>query len=235
VAGWAPGDIASNGIEIMAETGSISALKLEFVAAGSTTGVKIEVAGIDSPDTVATTFDITPSHPLVSLVTMIAPSPDWFIGVSDLELYDGAAWVPQVTIDLLAYDAGTDSGVDFTSPDADVTPHEPIALLGAPFTGTPALGTFTFTLVGDGNLDGVVNGLDYLIWADAYGDNPAADPPGSPENGDYDDNGRVDGNDYLAWAGNYGAGIATTVPEPGALALLLVGMLASGLVRRRRL
>ncbi|MEZ6073497.1 MAG: hypothetical protein R3C10_25280 [Pirellulales bacterium] len=30
---------------------------------------------------------------------------------------------------------------------------------------------------GDGNGDGVVDGLDYLLWASFYGDNPAQDPP----------------------------------------------------------
>jgi hypothetical protein len=32
---------------------------------------------------------------------------------------------------------------------------------------------------GDGNGDGHVDGVDYLIWAGNYGDNPADDPPGS--------------------------------------------------------
>jgi hypothetical protein len=79
---------------------------------------------------------------------------------------------------------------------------------------------------GDGNDDGKVDGLDYLLWAGNFGDDPAADPPGSPGNGDYNNDGKVDGLDYLLWAGNFGQGPldATAVPEPGTLALLLVGM-----------
>jgi hypothetical protein len=83
---------------------------------------------------------------------------------------------------------------------------------------------------GDGDGNGVVDGLDYLVWAGHYGDNPAADPPGSPGNGDYDNNGVVDGLDYLVWAENYGSGTATAVPEPASLAtalLALVGLLAA--------
>ena len=66
----------------------------------------------------------------------------------------------------------------------------------------------TSGLPGDGNLDGYVDGLDYIIWALNFGDDPADDPPGSPLNGDYNDDGRVDGLDYVLWASNFGAGAA---------------------------
>jgi hypothetical protein len=79
---------------------------------------------------------------------------------------------------------------------------------------------------GDGNDDGLVDGLDYLVWASNYGDDPADDPPGSPGNGDYNDDDIVDGVDYLVWAANYGTGFVTAVPEPSALLLGLWGLLA---------
>jgi hypothetical protein len=89
---------------------------------------------------------------------------------------------------------------------------------------------------GDANGDGKVDGLDYLIWAGAFGDDPAADPPGSPENGDFNDDGIVDGLDYLAWAGNFGQGPndGVAVPEPGALTLATIALLAMCCRRRRR-
>ncbi|MEZ6072924.1 MAG: hypothetical protein R3C10_22335 [Pirellulales bacterium] len=64
-------------------------------------------------------------------------------------------------------------------------------------------------LSGDGNLDGVVDGLDYLNWVGYFDDGPAEDPPGLPANGDYTNDGVVDGLDYLAWAANFGVGVAT--------------------------
>ncbi|MEZ6069224.1 MAG: choice-of-anchor Q domain-containing protein [Pirellulales bacterium] len=63
-------------------------------------------------------------------------------------------------------------------------------------------------LTGDGNLDGQVDGLDYLLWAQFYGDNPAQNPPGSPQNGDFNNDGMVDGLDYLIWAEMFGEGTA---------------------------
>ena len=88
------------------------------------------------------------------------------------------------------------------------------------------------TYFGDGNLDGMVDGLDYLTWAANFGDSPADDPPGSPENGDFNDDGIVDGLDYLVWAGNFGAGSATAVPEPASWLLLALG--GVWLIGRRR-
>lgn len=91
------------------------------------------------------------------------------------------------------------------------------------------------SLPGDGNLDGWVDGLDYLLWASHFGDNPAEDPPGSPGNGDYDDNGVVDGLDYLVWAANFGTHApSTTVPEPSTVGLILMGLTAMVWGCRRR-
>jgi hypothetical protein len=88
---------------------------------------------------------------------------------------------------------------------------------------------------GDANGDGKVNGTDYLVWAGHYGDDPANDPPGSPGNGDFNNDGKVDGQDYLTWAGNYGQGPndGVAVPEPGTLALLVLGCATAAVSRRR--
>ncbi|MEZ6073097.1 MAG: SUMF1/EgtB/PvdO family nonheme iron enzyme [Pirellulales bacterium] len=87
----------------------------------------------------------------------------------------------------------------------------------------------------DANGDGHVDGTDYLIWAAAYGDDPALDPPGSPLNGDFNFDERVDGLDYLVWAANYlqGPNDGVVVPEPRSVTLFIAGVLAALRVRRK--
>ncbi|MEZ6070524.1 MAG: hypothetical protein R3C10_09685 [Pirellulales bacterium] len=87
-------------------------------------------------------------------------------------------------------------------------------------------------LPSDGNGDGWVDGLDYLIWAGNFGQNPG--PNGDPSDGDYNDDGAVDGLDYLEWAGSFGSHATTTIPEPGAAALLIAGTFTCTLGRRSR-
>jgi autotransporter-associated beta strand protein len=90
---------------------------------------------------------------------------------------------------------------------------------------------------GDANGDGHVDGLDYLIWAGNYGDDPADDPPGSPANGDFNDDNVVNGPDYVLWASNYlqGPNDTVAVPEPAACALFLIGAMTAPLFRRSRM
>lgn len=85
----------------------------------------------------------------LTLVTTIAPSPDWFLGVSGLELLTPGPegdWAEELVVELHAYDAGTDSGVIYTSADGDTVPAENISLITtSPFEGSVPLGTFTIT------------------------------------------------------------------------------------------
>ena len=52
---------------------------------------------------------------------------------------------------------------------------------------------------GDGNGDGHVNGVDYMIWYNHYKQSVSG-----PANGDYNSSGYVDGVDYMIWLTNYG-------------------------------
>ena len=74
-------------------------------------------------------------------------------------------------------------------------------------------------LPGDGNLDQVVDGLDYVVWAMNYGNDPADDPLGTPLNGDFNDDGVVDGLDYILWAAHFGESVATASAAQNASAV----------------
>ena len=96
-------------------------------------------------------FQIDRTHPLVTLVTMIAPSPDWFAGVRGLPLIENGQWVQGKTVPVFAWDTGTDSGATFASPDLVTVPRGVLTRIVTPPLATngsaPPMGTFTFTLV----------------------------------------------------------------------------------------
>lgn len=135
----------------MAELGSITPLDTEInqAIAASTAEFLLSGGGIFlSPGSIELTFAISSEKPLVSLVSMIAPSPDWFVGVHDLNLYEGGQWQDTVIVELYPYDAGTDDGPTYLSSDDVTTPRGTITqITGTPLlvSGTvPPLGTFTF-------------------------------------------------------------------------------------------
>ncbi len=149
---WEAGRLATAGIQAMAEQGRKSPLDQEVqaaIAAGTAEHLLSGDALSDSPGVVTLDFDIGVNFPLVTLVTMIAPSPDWFVGVSGLSLLRDGQWVDTMTVSVLPFDAGTDSGSTYESENAKTLPPEPIALLQGPPVasgGTVApFGTFTFT------------------------------------------------------------------------------------------
>lgn len=148
---WRSGGTATPGIERMAERGKSSPLKDEIrdaIRAGDA-GMEIRGDGLKrSPGSLSVDFRITRDFPLVSLVAMLAPSPDWFVGVAALGLCQDAAWVAERRVELFAHDAGTDSGRSYEAPDADTQPREPIRRIEAsPFLVARelrAVGTLTF-------------------------------------------------------------------------------------------
>ena len=138
----------------MAESGSKTLLEQEVNAFISNNDMEFLLSGggTNSPGHVSMTFDITSENPAVSLVSMIAPSPDWFVGVDGLVLFQNDRWVDQIVVSLDAYDSGTDDGIQYTSGNANSNPAQPISLIsGYPFAGVP-IGTFTFTKISSDDL-----------------------------------------------------------------------------------
>ena len=129
---WMPGGMASPGIKDMAERGRTSPLDSEVqaaIAAGTAYGLILGGAIDRSPGEAAAAFQIGREHPLVSLVSMVAPSPDWFVGVDSLSLVEGGDWVAEKLVPLLPWDAGTDGGPTYAAPDQPSQPRQTIRLL----------------------------------------------------------------------------------------------------------
>jgi hypothetical protein len=148
---WMPGGTASTGIEAMAEEGRTSPLDSEVqaaIAAGTAFSL-IRGGGIArSPGVATAEFEIGREHPLVSLVSMVAPSPDWFVGIHSLSLVEGGDWLAEKIVTLHPWDAGTDSGTTYAAPDQDSQPRQQVrALLGHPVAlggAVAPFGTFSF-------------------------------------------------------------------------------------------
>lgn len=145
------GGIATPGLEALAEKGELSPYDAEIQAAigQGSAGALFQARPVERmPGSTAFEITVDQRHPLVSLVTMIAPSPDWFTGVADVLLLEDGVWVAEKTSILEAWDAGTDSGATFTSPDADTMPRETVRLAdSAHFVvngRTVPVGTVTF-------------------------------------------------------------------------------------------
>ncbi|MEM7049029.1 MAG: spondin domain-containing protein [Acidobacteriota bacterium] len=146
---WQNGTLASHGIRRMAEEGRSNPLANEVrdaIAAGQADQV-LQGGGIfPSPDSIELDFEVDAAFPAVTLVSMIAPSPDWFVGVSAVSLREEDTWVSRKVVELFAYDAGTDSGTTFLADDVVTFPAVPVSRIasGSLGNGVP-LGTFTFT------------------------------------------------------------------------------------------
>ena len=125
---------ASPGMVLMAETGGKSTLKDEISDIQNTghSNYLIDESGIPNGSTsVSMTFEASQDFPLLSVVSMVAPSPDWFIGLESLSLFNDNAWVESQTIQLKVYDAGSDSGTRFASANLATSPAGPIQLLSS--------------------------------------------------------------------------------------------------------
>jgi len=139
---WKLGTSASFGVQRMAEVGSIYPLYEEIneqILAGKSQNLIIG-GGIGLSSTqVSLEFDITADFSLLSLVSMVAPSPDWFVAVNSLPLRVNGSWIDQVTVGLKVYDAGSDDGTRFDSLNQESLPHVAISELTSEVTDTDIL------------------------------------------------------------------------------------------------
>ena len=143
------GGRATPGIESMAERGRTATLTAEIEAAGADALSVIARKGGPGATATATIepVTVTADHPRITLVSMIAPSPDWFVGVFGLSLLDAeGAWVETLTVDLFPWDAGTEGGDDFSFDNAaTVPPGTIVSLKGTGKFSDAPMATFTFT------------------------------------------------------------------------------------------
>ena len=130
------GTTATEGIKVMAETGGTGTLQTELEAK-ITDGEGLDFvlgSGLGSgTGEISVDVGVDAINSSVTLVSMVAPSPDWYVAALNVNLYDGTHFVDTKTITAAVYDAGTDSGLSFSSNNSITDPQGLISL----FVDTP--------------------------------------------------------------------------------------------------
>lgn len=150
------GDKPTKGLEMLSEHGRHHPLDDELKAAQAK-GKVGQLIQIKSPITgkvhnsVMTTFTISKKFPLVSMVAMLAPSPDWFMGMANARLYSHGKWKPVVIAKAYAWDSGGDAGKTYLAADKDTSPKQKTKMIKDQFFakhGRPIpVGVFVFKRV----------------------------------------------------------------------------------------
>jgi hypothetical protein len=130
---------ATEGIKQMAERGGTFILVAELnslidngkgLSSYTASGLSGGVGSIQTQIVVSKTF------PSVSLATMLAPSPDWYVACVNVHLLDEQGdYVAEKTVIAHVYDAGTDSGATFSASNSKTLPQEPIVKISQPPLG----------------------------------------------------------------------------------------------------
>jgi hypothetical protein len=141
------GNIATTGIKNVAELGANNQFENEVTSnSNSKEWLSQSISGYNQSTTISN-VEFTTEHHYLTLVSMIAPSPDWFMAVNSLDLRNNTNtdWKTTFTIDVFVYDAGTDSGSSYASANMPNAPMPITKIMGSPFNGTK-IGTLTLTL-----------------------------------------------------------------------------------------
>lgn len=127
---FADGAAPTAGLEKLSEEGKHAPLDGEIraaIAAGSASHLFESGPLRDFSDSVVTNVRVDAAHPFVSLVAMIAPSPDWFTGAANINLMENGQWATSRTLELQAWDSGGDDGTTYKAADMDLVPKQSTA------------------------------------------------------------------------------------------------------------
>ena len=134
---WEPGGRASRQVERVAELGIQRDLRALMERSAHVSEVLEREPPRGGTASASIELEVTGEYSLVTLLTMIAPSPDWFVGIHGLSLRDDAGqWRDRLEVDLFPYDAGTEEGTEFSLDNAATVPQGTI-------TSIRGMGKFT--------------------------------------------------------------------------------------------
>ncbi|BFZ09286.1 hypothetical protein BsWGS_12325 [Bradybaena similaris] len=128
---WEYGQFASKAVKEVCEYGSSKSLENDMKENSDRIRTVIKTNQMWGPDaiqdSVKAVYTVNRMKPLLSLLTMIGPSPDWCLGVSGQSMCTtNCTWVENLDIDLYPWDAGTDSRVSYIGRKTPTEPPERI-------------------------------------------------------------------------------------------------------------
>ena len=145
------GQLATAGIKKVAERGENDIFESEVNAEIANGNAQQYIDGnalsTATGNVIINTLEVSENFPLLTLVSMIAPSPDWMIMISNVNLRENNQWKTSITMDLYPTDAGTDSGTSYTAGDIVTNPQAPISVIQNMYGfNDQKIGTITITL-----------------------------------------------------------------------------------------
>ena len=128
---WSPDKLATKGLEDVAETGNTINMNLELdaIIARSRALSKFMLPPPAVRGTTSTILKFNTDYSYISFASMIAPSPDWFLGIHDVNLFPNKKWVDDVTLNIMLYDAGTEDGDVFGYNNPETIPQQKVSFL----------------------------------------------------------------------------------------------------------
>ena len=182
------GDIVSQGLVNISQSGSRDPLDSELAAVVNSPAGEFYIESLTrvrpSPDTISTTFKVTESHSLVSVTSMIAPSPDWMVALRDYNLFQNGEFVESAIAQFIPYDTNSDSGETFRSDNQPTVPQGGIfeitdGLLADENGNINSLGVWRFERIDAGSncnvAGGSIAGGPFTFDVDGTPDNIPAD------------------------------------------------------------
>lgn len=126
---WKIGEMATAGTRLVAEAGHNGWIEREAKLKGFLGVVEgiVQYRSVSNRHTLPT-VKATASQPLLSTITMVAPSPDWFTGLSDFDMRSPQSntWYKKVVVDTYPYSSGTDAGATYNADNLPRNPYVPI-------------------------------------------------------------------------------------------------------------
>ena len=128
---WMPAKFATAGLEDVAEIGNNAKMNVELdaILLSNKALSKFSIPPPSVTGMVEMDLTFNTNYPYISFASMIAPSPDWFMGIHDFSLLNNKTWINDTTVNLVVYDAGTEQGDVFGYNNPETIPQQTISLL----------------------------------------------------------------------------------------------------------